>query len=367
MSLRFTTLAINRTPRLIGARLLTTSSIMLAQPTSNRPAFQPHHLDAKTVNWKHSRPHEDWVMRHAVYTPDDTKAVKVVRAPLTTLSDKLAAGLVKLSRSLFDFVTRYKHASPEAAIEALKKQGKTDLSLEQLRKEGFLMTPSQWDVRILFLESIAGVPGFTAGILRHLRSIRALKRDGGWINLLLQEAENERMHLLTWLKIAKPGLFMRLMIIAAQGVFFNAFFLTYLISPRAAHRFVGCLEEEACLTYTQILDEMKRGHLPEWDKLEVPQIAKDYWRMPQSATMTDLVEAIRADEAGHRFVNHTLANLRKDDVNPFAIKHPDAVLQGTVPGLDREESLKWAKEAEQEIREQIERDNEEQQREKQRH
>ncbi|KAK4050970.1 inducible alternative oxidase 2 [Microbotryomycetes sp. JL201] len=357
MSIRLATLASRHPPRLLGARLLTSSSLLSAQASDARNAFQPHHLDAKTATWKHSRPHEDWVMRHAVYTPEDTQTVKVVRAPLNTPSDKLAAGLVKLSRRLFDFVTRYKHASPEAAIEALKKQGKTDLSLAELRKEGFLMTPDQWNVRILFLESIAGVPGFTAGVLRHLRSIRALKRDGGWIATLLQEAENERMHLLTWLKIAKPGLFMRVMIILAQGVFFNAFFLTYLMSPRAAHRFVGCLEEEACLTYTQILDEMRRGHLPEWDKLEVPQIAKDYWRMPQTATMTELVEAIRADEAGHRFVNHTLANLRKDDVNPFAIKHPDPLLQGTVPGFDRERSLKWAKEAEQEIRNQLERDH----------
>lgn len=32
---------------------------------------------------------------------------------------------------------------------------------------------------------------------------------------------------------------------AAQGVFFNAFFVSYLISPRICHRFVGYLEEEA--------------------------------------------------------------------------------------------------------------------------
>lgn len=34
------------------------------------------------------------------------------------------------------------------------------------------------------------------GTLRHLRSMRLLKRDGGWIHSLLEEAENERMHLL---------------------------------------------------------------------------------------------------------------------------------------------------------------------------
>ncbi|KAK4051721.1 inducible alternative oxidase 2 [Microbotryomycetes sp. JL221] len=288
------------------------------------------------------------------YTPQDTQAVKVVRVELKTPSDKIAAGLVKLSRRIFDFVTRYKHASPEAAIEELKRQGKTDLGLQELRKQGFLMTPAQWNARILFLESIAGVPGLVAGVLRHLQSIRRLKRDGGWVATTIQEAENERMHLSCWLKIAKPGLFMRWTIIMAQGVFFNAFFLAYLISPRAAHRFVGCLEEEAVLTYTQILDEIKRGHLPEWENLEVPQIAKDYWRMPQDASMTDLVEQIRADEAGHRFVNHTLANLKGDDINPFAIKHPDPVVQGTRACFERQESLEWTEKAAKEIREQIE-------------
>jgi hypothetical protein len=29
---------------------------------------------------------------------------------------------------------------------------------------------------------------------------------------------------------------------------YNLFFMTYLISPKTAHRFVGALEEEACRT-----------------------------------------------------------------------------------------------------------------------
>jgi hypothetical protein len=45
--------------------------------------------------------------------------------------------------------------------------------------------------------------------------------------------------------MAEPGWFMRVMVLAAQGVFFNAFFVSYLISPRICHRFVGYLEEEA--------------------------------------------------------------------------------------------------------------------------
>ena len=54
------------------------------------------------------------------------------------------------------------------------------------------MDPAQWLMRILFLETLAGVPGFTAAMIRHLRSLRIMRRDGGWIHMLLEEAENER-------------------------------------------------------------------------------------------------------------------------------------------------------------------------------
>jgi hypothetical protein len=66
-------------------------------------------------------------MTHPVYTREELDSVKVVRAPRETVSDKLAAALVIFARWGFDVVTRYKHASPEAAREALKKAGKTDL------------------------------------------------------------------------------------------------------------------------------------------------------------------------------------------------------------------------------------------------
>lgn len=79
------------------------------------------------------------------------------------------------------------------------------------------MTEAQWMARILFLESIAGVPGFVAAMLRHLTSLRLMKRDGGWIASLLQEAENERMHLMTFLKIKEPSPFFRAIVIVTQG------------------------------------------------------------------------------------------------------------------------------------------------------
>jgi hypothetical protein len=42
------------------------------------------------------------------------------------------------------------------------------------------MTEAKWLVRFIFLESVAGVPGMVGGMLRHLHSLRRMKRDNGW-------------------------------------------------------------------------------------------------------------------------------------------------------------------------------------------
>jgi threonyl-tRNA synthetase len=63
------------------------------------------------------------------------------------------------------------------------------------------MTESMWLKRFIFLETVAGVPGFVAGMVRHTRSLRKMDHDHGWIHTLLEEAENERMHLMTFVKI----------------------------------------------------------------------------------------------------------------------------------------------------------------------
>ena len=135
------------------------------------------------------------------------------------------------------------------------------------------------------------------------------------IETLLEEAYNERMHLLTFLKIAQPGWFMKVMILGAQGVFFNGFFISYLLSPSACHRFVGYLEEEAVHTYSYIIREIEAGRLKQWSDpaFQVPDIAISYWNMPEGKrTMKDLMMYVRADEAKHREVNHTLGNLEAD-------------------------------------------------------
>ncbi|GIL43101.1 hypothetical protein Vafri_893, partial [Volvox africanus] len=121
------------------------------------------------------------------------------------------------------------------------------------------MAEVKWLQRMIFLETVAGVPGMVAGMLRHLKSLRTMRRDQGWIHTLLEEAENERMHLLTFFELRKPGPLFRAAVIAAQGVFFNAYFLTYLLSPRTCHAFIGFLEEEAVKTYTHALEEIDAG------------------------------------------------------------------------------------------------------------
>lgn len=185
-----------------------------------------------------------------------------------------------------------------------------------------------------------------AGMLRHLHSIRRLKRDNGWIETLLEESYNERMHLLTFMKMCEPGWFMKFMILGAQGVYFNAMFLSYLISPKICHRFVGYLEEEAVHTYTRCITELDAGFLPKWTDpaFKVPDIAVSYWKMPEGhRTMKDLILYIRADEACHRGVNHTLGNLnQKEDPNPFVSTYRDGhtlLPMTNAKGWEREEVL----------------------------
>lgn len=50
----------------------------------------------------------------------------------------------------------------------------------ETRTEGYAMSERKWITRFIFLESVAGVPGMAAGMLRHLKSLRQMKRDYGW-------------------------------------------------------------------------------------------------------------------------------------------------------------------------------------------
>ena len=160
--------------------------------------------------------------------------------------------------------------------------------------------------RAVVLETVAAVPGMVAGMLIHFKSLRKMEDDRGWIKLLLDEAENERMHLMTFIHIAKPNLLERIIILIAQAIFIVTYSLIYIISQRTAHRIVGYFEEEAVRSYTEYLHELETGKIKDQP---APEIAINYWNLPLNSTLKDVVRVIRDDEAGHRDVNHNFANL----------------------------------------------------------
>ncbi len=184
----------------------------------------------------------------------------------TTVSDRIAYSFVKVLRFFADtfFAKRYGH-------------------------------------RAIVLETVAAVPGMVGGLWLHLHALRKMRDDEGWIRTLLDEAENERMHLMTFVKIAKPNIIERLIIMIVQALFYNAYFFLYLFAPRTAHRVVGYFEEEAVLSYTQYLEEIDKGT---HENVPAPQLAIEYWGLPEDARLREVVEVIRADEAEHRDVNH---------------------------------------------------------------
>lgn len=159
--------------------------------------------------------------------------------------------------------------------------------------------------RAVVLETVAAVPGMVGGTLVHLKSLRSMQQDHGWIHTLLDEAENERMHLMTFINIAKPSRLERWMVMLTQGIFYNFFFVLYLVSARTAHRLVGYFEEEAVYSYTEYLAGIDSG---KYENVAAPQIAIDYWKLSPDARLRDVVLVIRDDEAGHRDVNHDFAN-----------------------------------------------------------
>lgn len=168
--------------------------------------------------------------------------------------------------------------------------------------------------RAIVLETVAAVPGMVGGMLTHFKCLRRMTDDQGWIRTLMEEAENERMHLMTFVEIAKPTFFERMVILLAQAIFFIGFFLLYLVSARTAHRVVGYFEEEAVISYTLYLQEIDEGRSP---NVPAPAIAKHYWMLPDDATLRDVVLLVRADEAHHRDINHgfadNLAGMPADD------------------------------------------------------
>ena len=207
-------------------------------------------------------------------------SVQTHRSP-ADVSDKIAFGFVKSLRFIADrfFAQRYGH-------------------------------------RAVVLETVAAVPGMVGGLLQHLKALRYIRDDHGWIRELLEEAENERMHLMTFVQIAKPTLAERLLIMITQAMFYNFYFFLYLFAPKTAHRVVGYFEEEAVANYTHFLEQIDTGVQA---NLPAPPIAIDYWDLAPDATLRDVVLAVREDEAGHRDRNHGFADTLKQGKQPMVI------------------------------------------------
>ncbi|KAJ1726429.1 inducible alternative oxidase 2, partial [Coemansia biformis] len=138
--------------------------------------------------------------------------------------------------------------------------------------------------RSVMLEVVAAVPGMVGGLIRHIKSLQGMRYDGGWIGHLLHEAENERMHLMTWMEVGTPVLWERALIATVQTGFFAMFSLLYMVSPRTAHRVVGYLEEEAVTSYTHFIAEIDAGRI---ENVKAPDIAIAYWNLDPKATLRD--------------------------------------------------------------------------------
>ena len=159
--------------------------------------------------------------------------------------------------------------------------------------------------RAVVLETVAAVPGMVGGMLAHFKSLRKMIDDGDFIKELLEEADNERMHLMTFIAIAKPSTFERFIIMAGQFVFGAFYTLLYIFFKRTAHRMVGYFEEEAVFSYTEYLYEIDSRKIP---NTPAPEIAINYWGLDKNATLREVIEVIRDDEAGHRDRNHAIAD-----------------------------------------------------------
>jgi ubiquinol oxidase len=159
--------------------------------------------------------------------------------------------------------------------------------------------------RAVVLETIAGVPGMVAGMWIHLKSLRRAKIGyGPQIRELLAEAENERMHLMFFIKIAKPNIIERLLILTAQIIFWHYYLVLYVFFPKTAHRMIHYFEEEAVRSYTSYLEMIEAGDI---ENIPAPEMAIAYYELESDALLSDMIIKVRQDEMHHSEVNHRMS------------------------------------------------------------
>ena len=156
--------------------------------------------------------------------------------------------------------------------------------------------------RAVVLETIAGVPGMVAGVWLHAKSLRKMKT--GWgpkIREMMEEAENERMHLMIFIDIAQPTWLERWIVLLAQFVFIIFYTLLYIFFPKTAHRMIHYFEEEAVVSYTNYLHMISSGQT---EAVPAPQIAIEYYGLQGDARLSDVIVKVREDEKHHAKVNY---------------------------------------------------------------
>ena len=160
--------------------------------------------------------------------------------------------------------------------------------------------------RAVVLETIAGVPGMIAGVWMHFKSLRKMKSGyGPQIREMLAEAENERMHLMFFIEIAKPNFFERSIVLMSQILFGLFYFFIYVFFTRTAHRMIGYFEDEAVKSYTEYLEIVESGKV---ENIPAPALAIQYYKIGSDSKLSDLIRCVRADEEHHSETNHSYAD-----------------------------------------------------------
>ena len=160
--------------------------------------------------------------------------------------------------------------------------------------------------RAVVLETVAGVPGMVAGVWMHFKSLRKMKAGyGEQIREMLSEAENERMHLMFFIEIAKPNIIERLIVLSSQLLFGIFYLFMYTFFTRTAHRMIGCFEDEAVSSYTEYLKMVESGEV---ENTPAPHLAINYYKLGADAKLSDLIKCVRADEQHHSKTNHQYAD-----------------------------------------------------------
>ena len=103
-----------------------------------------------------------------------------------------------------------------------------------------------------------------------------MKHDSrGWIKTLLDEAENERMHLAILSK-SLSRMHLSDMSYCSRRQFLELLFFVVCFFPKIAHRMVGYFEEQAVISYTQYLEEIEAGTI---ENVQAPSLAIDYYEL----------------------------------------------------------------------------------------